>query len=62
METEFEYYNKNIDELDARNIFELDMLKELNRKKFFMAEIEKKIRQKEIKMREDNYRQNFNFN
>ena len=34
MEGEFENYNKNIDEFDARNIFEFDELKELNRSKF----------------------------
>ncbi|MFZ0455803.1 MAG: hypothetical protein WCE54_12530 [Ignavibacteriaceae bacterium] len=31
MEREFESYNKNIDDFDARNIFEFDELKELNR-------------------------------
>ncbi len=34
MEGEFESYNNNIDEFDARNIFEFDELKELNRRKF----------------------------
>lgn len=34
MEIEFESYNKNIDEFDARNIFEFDELKELNRQRF----------------------------
>lgn len=33
MEREFESYNKNIDDFDARNIFEFDELKELNRRK-----------------------------
>jgi len=33
MEREFESYNKNIDDFDARNIFEFDDLKELNRMK-----------------------------
>ncbi|MEJ2614015.1 MAG: hypothetical protein P8Z35_03570 [Ignavibacteriaceae bacterium] len=31
MEREFESYNKNIDDFDARNIFEFDDLIELNR-------------------------------
>jgi hypothetical protein len=34
MEREFESYNKNIYDFDARNIFEFDELKELNKLKF----------------------------
>jgi hypothetical protein len=34
MGREFENYNKNIDEFDARNIFEFDSLKELNLRRF----------------------------
>lgn len=40
MEREFESYNKNIDDFDARNIFEFDELKELNRIKFLSKENE----------------------
>jgi hypothetical protein len=41
MEREFESYNKNIDDFDARNIFEFDDLKELNRMKIQGEENEK---------------------
>ena len=34
MEREFECYNKNIDDFDARNIFEFDELIEVNRQKY----------------------------
>lgn len=34
MEREFESYNKNIDDFDARNIFEFDELIEVNRQKY----------------------------
>lgn len=46
MEREFESYNKNIDDFDARNIFEFDELKELNRQKF-QEIINKKIENSE---------------
>jgi hypothetical protein len=42
MEGEFESYNKNIDEFDARNIFEFDELKELNRIKIKNTRNDKK--------------------
>lgn len=41
MEREFEIYNRNIDDFDARNIFEFDELKELNRRK-----IQEKVNEK----------------
>ena len=41
LEREFEIYNRNIDDFDARNIFEFDELKELNRRK-----IQEKVNEK----------------
>ena len=46
MEREFESYNKNIDDFDARNIFEFDELKELNRMKI-QDEVNEKIENSE---------------
>lgn len=34
MDKDYESYNKNIEDFDARNIFEYETLKELNQKKF----------------------------
>ena len=48
MEREFENYNKNIEEFDARNIFEYDTLKELNRKKYDNTERKKELTPKKI--------------
>ena len=55
MESEFEYYNKNIDEFDARNIFEFDSLKELNKKEQYNTEeAEESVRKKIRLFREEN--------
>ena len=62
MEREFERYNKNIDEFDARNVFEYDILQELNRKKFNNSESKQKITLKKIKLLKDNNKQHPSFN
>ena len=62
MEREFENYNKNIEEFDARNVFEYDILRELNKKKYENPERKKEIFIKKIILlsNENKQRQAFN--
>ncbi len=62
MEREFENYNKNIEEFDARNIFEYDILKELNRKKFDNSECKKELNIKKIMLFNNENKQRPAFN
>ncbi len=50
MEAEYEHYNKNIDEFDARNIFEFDSFKELNKKEQYNTEELEKLDPKKIRL------------
>ncbi len=50
MEAEYEHYNKNIDEFDARNIFEFDSFKELNKKEEYNAEEAENLTPKKIRL------------
>ena len=66
MEREFESYNKNIDDFDARNIFEFDALKELNKMKIQDEVNEKSENSKKTvflsKKKIQKYSFNWNFN
>jgi len=62
MEREFEYYNKNIDEFDARNVFEFDMLKELNRRNNINNKSNKKYAVKQFELLKETKKPKISFN
>jgi nitrate/TMAO reductase-like tetraheme cytochrome c subunit len=62
MERDFEDYNKDIEEFDARNVFEYDSLKELNRDRTPKINEEQKFKAKRIELYKEEKKRSLTFN